>query len=318
MNHLTLKYVNPSYSNVAIPYLVLFDSDVLLKFDFDNKRMTIKNEAINLDLLQKNSKSSYFGSTNQIKNEKISELKTYFKNEKVFLNWNNLLMNNMNIEKVVNSINNNILKHENMHITTTTIEHCLINERNIDVFESWLFHVYSSTLLFNGNNNIKKAYAGVKSRDVDTQIRALCTTNTGRIPINASEKRILYALQLRKVRSFSDYLTDNKFELKDKVILYRLLFEGKGETLLSRKNDEFRSVIPESYINILKKVRTIDFQWAEHLMSKTSGWVSLYLDFSFDKYLKSKPDLSKSKFFDIYFQELSVIINKLRLDRGER
>lgn len=318
MNHLTLRYVNPSYSNVAIPYLVLYDSDVLLKVDFTNKRLTLKVESINIDSIEMDARSSYYGSNKYKQNNDIIQLKRYLSDCKLEFDSYKLSFVNLKIKDFVNSINKNILNFENIHLTTTTIEHCLINDGNVDVFESWLFHVYSNTLLFNNNKNIVKAYGNVKKRDVDTQIGALCITKNGRRPESTVERRILKIIQLRKIIEFNAYLKSNNFELKDKVILYRLLFGGKCETLLSRFNDEFRTQIPGEYIEMLKKVRTVDFLWAEHLFSKTSGWVSQYLDYCAEVYIKSKPDLTITKFFDIYFQELSVIIYKLRLDRGER
>jgi predicted ATP-dependent endonuclease of OLD family len=107
MNDVTQKYVNPSYSNVSIPYLVLYDSDVMVDFNFNNDTYSFNTEKINLKTLQRKYSKSFFNvQTNKTK----SALKSLLLNEgsKLEFEANKLDIKKFSLESFIGFINKEV------------------------------------------------------------------------------------------------------------------------------------------------------------------------------------------------------------------
>ncbi|WP_299569728.1 retron Eco8 family effector endonuclease [uncultured Shewanella sp.] len=317
MNHLTLRYVNPSYSNVAIPYLVLFDADVLLGVDFVNNKFVVNSKTIDLFNIAENTSNSYFGSKEYRQNKESLRIIEYLRGKELLLSKNRLKIMNVDMPSIIRSINKGVLNPNNTHIANTTIEECLISSDSLIIFEKWLIKKFDK-LVFLKDCNIVERYEAVKNKNTDVLFSALCCNVSGLTPSTTIESKIFRKVKKIKLLEFERKLRSLDIIGEERATLYRILFCGKGETLISRDNENFLKFVPADYKEQLKFIRQKDLAWASSLMGKTSGWVSDFLEFSINKYCRN-PDGSYSKsLFLIYFNELSGIINLLRSDRGGR
>ncbi|EAO5180687.1 hypothetical protein E8A31_24795, partial [Salmonella enterica] len=125
-----LKYINPSYSNTAIPYIVLYDADHLFSFDNQNKKFTLKTGKLSIAQVRNKYKYSYIGSSNFQAKRNIDMFLKGLNNTTIQTDSNNINITNIDWHGLINRINKFILSKENYWITSTTIEGCLINEKS--------------------------------------------------------------------------------------------------------------------------------------------------------------------------------------------
>ncbi|WP_409424612.1 hypothetical protein [Pseudoalteromonas sp. RW-H-Ap-1] len=81
-NKVMLNSINPRSANVAIPYLVIYDADKLLKYDFPKSTLTFRNDTVDLYELAKPYKFSIYGSKKYTQGANIKYLISHDKNEK--------------------------------------------------------------------------------------------------------------------------------------------------------------------------------------------------------------------------------------------
>jgi len=250
------SYINPSYSNTAIPYLFLFDADKIYSFkrdsvnpkirklSFENKNKNlyrlpdgkVENEADINKLISKYSKG--FNKKYKDKLETIQKLKTVHNKE---FNFNKLSFRINEVEEYKESIEliQNYLDNYNVKFLHTTMEEVLINTSCKNLFFDWLKNQYG----------IKKT--------------------------NFSKRK-------GKKRKF---ITNNIL-----VEYFRLLFDGKMETLVpykhinSQNNKNYQSKKMLKYLNL--KLNKQD---------KTSGWATSFLSFAIDEIENSLTETNKDK-----------------------
>ncbi|EEX34436.1 MULTISPECIES: retron Eco8 family effector endonuclease [Vibrio] len=108
--------------------------------------------------------------------------------------------------------------------------------------------------------------------------------------------------------------TSGSVDIDDKILLacIKLMFDGKSDTQF-KKTKKFKQV--EDLIFYV----TGQAYWPT--VSKTSGWVTSFLDFSIDEIEKETLSSQDQNFYSIfngYFPELYVILNRLYPDRLQR
>jgi len=145
------SYINPAYSNTAIPYLFLFDADKIYSFkrdsanskirklSFENKNKNLyrlpdgkpENEADINKLISKYNKG--FNKKYRDKLETMQKLKIIHNKE---FNFNELSFRINKIEEYKESIDliQNYLNDYNVKFLHTTIEEMLINDKSKDIF----------------------------------------------------------------------------------------------------------------------------------------------------------------------------------------
>lgn len=313
-----LKYINPSFSNTSIPYLVMYDADKIFNFDAKNKKIIFTKEKININQLRKKYKYSLFGSENhEIKNSIDKTIKILEKN-KFPTDQYNIKITNIDWNKFINIINNRILYKDNHWITHTTIEGCLINEKSLPLFKKWILFEIKVNLKPLENENINKIINLKINKQINTteQLLKTCASllkKTDKEPkIGKNESIFIHKIKNELINIINTRINSSFPNEKNQSIALRLIFCGKTETLISKDNKNYQLVIDSSFRKEIADFQN-EFKFFNYLIGKTSGWVTEFINFSIsdiDKNSKNNREFFEK--FKLIFPELNEIIDKLR------
>jgi len=269
INDVALKYINPSYSNTSIPYLIIYDADKLINIDFTKQKLNFKKDVLNLYNFLKLYSKSYFGSKKYLIYEFLKQLLAWEKKILLQFDSKKLFMVNINYKLLISYINSEFAIFKNYRINNTTIEEVLINEKSFSLFRKWLFLEFK--------NSIKTSYND-----------------------KTPESKIL-TIKKNKIKEYVSFrrFIKNNFNYKERVILFILLFGGKSETSVATFTSNYNS-IDEQFRKNLKKVKKNWFENKKslnlsYLMGKTSGWTTSFLNFAIDEIEKSITETDEKK-----------------------
>ena len=313
-----LKYINPSYSNTAIPYIVLYDADHLFSFDNQNKKFTLKTGKLSIAQVRNKYKYSYISSSNFQAKRNIDKFLKGLNNTTIQTDSNNINITNIDWHGLINRINKFILSKENYWITSTTIEGCLINEKSLILFKKWMLSEVLGNLNPKNIGNIDEIINSARLSPYlnDTQLLQTCESVLSNDPAiqTLSDQNRLF---IRKLKSDLVKLLNRRLNTvfpDDKIqsIVLRLLFCGKTETLTATFNKNFKKIVPVHFATEISNFRN-DFTMLGYLTEKTSGWVTKFVDFSINEIEKNSADIKGfHDEFRLIFSELSSILDRLR------
>lgn len=288
-NELSLKYMNPSYLNTSIPYLVLYDADKLISINIKDSKLTFSNRSeIQLMKYAKLYMNSYIGSKQNLIYDFLKQLLEWNKKVNLIFNNNNLYIDNFNYDLLIQYINDEFLKKENFLLNRTTIEEVLINQENFYLFKRWILKEF--------RNSISLSY---NSRTPKCQIKKI------------KKKKI------NELKKFNRYIKNLNFDKKKLARVFIMIFGGKTETLIGTFTDNYDELDIE-FKNVIKKIKKDFIEEKKslnlgYLIGKTSGWATKFIDFSIKEITKStKDDSNFEDEFQKKFRELYVIISDIR------
>lgn len=279
-NDVALKYLNPSYSNTSIPYLVLYDADKFIEFDFKNKKIAFTNKTIGFKNLQKVYKYSYFKSK---KYYYYQILKNTINNTSDFnIEFDeNIYVKNINMDILMNDFNKYFLKPHCYYSNKTTIEEVLINKKTIKDLYRWFIVNYLSF-----SEKQKKAPL------------------TAKIKIKKSK--------IIKIKECIEYIKINFPSEEKQLTLFLLIFNGKTNTLISMENENYMILIDQSFIDKVNKVKNTLLKDVDRFFSKTSGWTTSFINFKIEKLIKNNENKDLLDSFKDDFEELYDIIDYIK------
>lgn len=318
-NEFVLKYINPSYANMAIPFLVLYDADKLLSFNFNNNKIILKTSSINIDEIRKKYKYAIYKSPYFNLEKNINKLKNKLENKNIKYDDLKLKIENEDYQKLVLEINKIVL-NENYWIISTTTEGLLINRSSIKLFKKWLKHEIRNGLNVRQNGgDIKEKIKSEKEKFLESKdLLATCTNLLSYCShephLEKEQKYFILNLKRKLIHHIFFQLQTNFPNREDQLIVLRLIFCGKSDTLLGRKDKDFIKIINnEDFIRKLKSLRTEYMISISYLFDKTSGWITKFMDYSIDWVNKNKEDKTFYDEFKLLFPELHSIIEQLQL-----
>ncbi|MCK9477871.1 MAG: retron Eco8 family effector endonuclease [Candidatus Muirbacterium halophilum] len=295
-NELVLKYINPSYANTSIPYLVLYDADKLITIDIDNKKLDFNKFTINIVSYFNLYKKSYIGSKQKFLYNLLKQLLEWKKS--IILEFDsNLYIKNINYSLFIKYVNDVFLAQENYILNKTTIEEVLINNDSFYLFKRWLIYEYQTNIYKSMNNKIPTI-----------------------------EKNKIIIAKTKNMKNFKKFI-NTKFATKREVTTaFILVFSGKTETSITTSTKNYNK-IDSNFIENINKIKETYLSNSlnlGYLLGKTSGWVTSFLNFSINKIENNiekkqfENQIDKDKEFRIefkkYFGELydtiSIIENK--------
>lgn len=174
-DNIKIKHINPSYSNAAIPFIVLYDFDKVIDIDKNAKVLKLKNSSV--DFKEKASKSKMNYPKDFFYDKKVSLKKLYLKyltnNYNYSFNFeslNEITINKMNFKEKVFfgkyrfkedyssfvSIMKKYLELENIFINSKTIESLIITEININIFLEWFFYELNLNITLKKEESIEQ------------------------------------------------------------------------------------------------------------------------------------------------------------------
>ena len=320
INMVSIGGISPRFSNAAIPFLVLYDLDKVMEVDIPGQQLKLNTTNVDFLSFLKKSNRSYYGSDEF---EKKRFLQKYLSNEnggRVTFDQTNVSItrmekfDGMGFGEYIDLINSSILSYYNYTLAKTTIEGALINKDTKKYFLRWIFYEFtkfsnvgvlknkSATLAYFANNTNFSS-----DRDVMTAIKALLEPTT---PSDLTPFEALFIQKLKKAYIKILLKKINKGFSNDVEIMtaFRLLFNGKTESLVAFKN---KSKLEQQYRIALEDLEKF-FCPLNHLTTKTSGWVTKFLDFSIDMMDKKTEQKGFYGAFSKDFSEIFDILEKLQ------
>lgn len=279
-NDVGLKYLNPSYSNTSIPYLVLYDADKFIEYDFDNNKISFTNKALGFKQLQKIYKNSYFGSKKYYYYQMLKNTINNTADQNVEFT-NNIYLKNINIDILMNNFNKYFLKPHSHYSNKTTIEEVIINKNTLDDLCKWLTQEY-----FKFNLKQKNAPFIIKTK--------------------------LKKQKISHIKNIRNYILTNFQTDKERLTLFLLIFNGKSNTLISTENENYKKYIDLNFRNKVDSVKTTYLKPLETYFSKTSGWATSFLNFKINQLIKNNEKDQIVDEFGKAFEELYDIITHIK------
>ncbi len=245
-NDLVLKYINPSYANTSIPYLVIYDADKFLQIDIDKKKLSFIKKIINIESYLTIYKNSYIGSKYKLIYIFLKQLVEWQKSLDLELSNNLLFVNNFMYNLLIKYLNEHFLKKENYLLNRTTIEEVLINENSFKLFTKWIYF-----------ESITKQY------------------NILTIP-KINRKKIK-KIKINILKEFKIFIKENFENEKELIAIVILIFGGKTQTTITKSTDNYK-FLDEKYKDFIKKIT--DYFLCNLGLStsigKTSGWITKF------------------------------------------
>lgn len=316
-NEVTLKYLNPNYSRAAIPFLILNDADVLVKFDYANSKLTLCSSKHNFTKITNNYQLNFFTKTDLRKKTILEHINTHDKKTIKFdvekIGFDTFKMNNY-IQAI-----NEILSEKNCYLTTTTIEGSIINEMSLPIFEKWLIKKFTKEMNYSGEskgismrlNSLEKDISS-KSKTYTQAFNSIFSLEYNNCELSTSELLTLKKIKTNHIKECKRQILNYSTTPKLLLNLIRVVFDGKTDNLLSREHKNYTPTVDVKFRDTVKIVRTHYFEKLNPIMGKTGGWVTDFLDFSIDYIaINTKNSQEFNKMFSLIFPELFSIIKKV-------
>ena len=313
----TLQYLNPNYSKAAIPFQIIYDSDVAIAFDYRAKTLTLKNSKVKLFDYKTKIKFCFFNKRN-IQRRKVIESVMKYNNKALSFTSKGISFEGFSLNRYVRAINE-ILSNDNITLTYTTIEGSLINENSLHLFERWICNYYLNKMSYSGENSQPSRMFASFKRDLSTGrktcselINNILAIDYIEVELSSSDLEFIKKLTLNHLKHCKKEIRRFTKSKNDMLNIYRLVFEGKTDTLLSRLNNDYTSVVHSDVVEIVKKFRTTYLYALNPIMGKTGGWVTEYLNFAIEEINSNSSDLNDfRRKFAFHFSELYAIISKV-------
>ena len=314
-NDLTMKPINPSFSNLAIPYLKLFDADLLIETNLSNGTFKFQDKKLDLKALYKKYQCSYYGS----KSYKIrSNIKSALRHEGLAktLTPNNLNFDKFKYEEFIRWLNNNILIKDRTLIASTTIEGSLINDNSITILFHWLINEFIENIQIGGKGDVKSRINNIAAnypvdKSVGKHFSKVFAHPPSQDKFTGKQLKIAKLVKLNFLNNIKVDLKNKGLSEKEIVIVFRLVFGGKTNTLI--KLSKSTKTVPKDIVELVFKIREIYLRMLPYKVAKASGWVTSFMNFSIDYITQVRCKENGTSFnteFEKIFPELYDIIDK--------
>ncbi len=325
-NDVALGGINPRFSNASIPYLVLYDLDQLIEINYVSKKVYLKVNKINLKKLTETCKYPFFGSKKYDLNKSINSIVNTINDKKIVLDKNNIHIESIGsmgyfADELVALLNYRVLNNFNYMVTLTTIEGVLISEASISLFVRWLRSELEKNVNIPNDkyasSKIAKCMQKTNMSSLDSIIISMSKLfkedEEFYIPFGVIEKQYLKTLKANYRKLLFREALKNFPTKRDLVAAMRLIFEGKTSSLISLKGEKARNpkALDAAFAVNVDVLRSRLLPMA-HLLSKTSGWVTRFLDYSIDEIEKLESSNKGDKIFSRKFPELYDILSRLQ------
>lgn len=290
-NEVMLKATKPSNSNVLIPYLVLYDADKMIDVNPDNGAISFLSKEVNIPLITSEYKKSFWGSKKYDDHKKLSNILKISKvpNE---LNEHSTSFKKINIDSIISKINRVITTSERTKIAPNTIEGYLINNNSIRLFIRWLsLEFYKHVKV--GPKGDPDIVIGIHRKrypngfDVVRCFNAIFKDYPCESDISVENLKFVELVKRLYLKEILKEFQKCNVSLNDRVIVLRIAFEGKSDTLCSKDNNNYTKLIHQTIRDLVSIVKDRLVDKLPYGSSKTGGWVSSFLDFSINELRKS-------------------------------
>ncbi|HAI5114825.1 TPA: AAA family ATPase [Escherichia coli] len=306
-----LRNINPTYSQAAIPFLIVKDIDKVIKLDYKNEILSLDGDVSLVNKLIRKGSLKFYNPSLIKKIDSAKEIIRADKSKKE-MSVDGLFFKTFKIENFVRDFNK-LLKSFNLNYMTTTIEGALINEHSLKYFYRWICHIVFNQLDVN-NENPKKMFAGLM-RTYNLKDGAISILNSAFVLsthlsiLDPVEQKLVFKVKKRALFLIKKSIKGDFKNNKEITTLFRLLFGGKTATLISLEMNLKKSCqrIDPSITATIKKYKSNELKFLLPYTTKTSGWVTSFLDFTIAKLEQENADKIAENLRFLFPEIISII-----------
>lgn len=314
-NEVMLKAIKPSNSNVSIPYLVLYDADKMIDVNLNDGAVNFLSKEVDIPLIRDKYKKSFWGSDNYNNRINLNNILTV-NGRRNDLSINKTSFEKFDIENLIRRINRVITKSDRLVIASNTIEGYLINENSRNMFIKWLIYMFKDTLTVgpkgDANINIDRYRIAYPNVNLNKCFKAIYNTYHLKSPLSPANSIFCDLIKKEYIQNVAKKFFKCKVSKRDIIIILRLSFEGKTDTLCSKDNKNYLGSIDIKIRDLVTILRSDIVDKLPFGGSKTGGWVTSFLNYSLEEISKeSSSEVDFKMKFKRAFPELSSIINEI-------
>ncbi len=313
-NEVMLKAINPKNSNLSIPYLILYDADKMISVNPNDGAISFLSKEVNLFTIKDSLKFPVWGS-DTYKSKKALKWILEQHEKKQELVSSNAEFKYYKYKEFIKRINMLTVDLSRKYVTSTTIEGSFINEKSLKIFTLWIVSELKNNTFIGGKGDLPKRINGLskafnKSNNVKSAY--LGTFAQPKYYGDLPKPIIKFSRKVKRLYIFNiiDDIKNKGYSTQYLVIIFRLIFEGKTDTLVSCSNKNYHKLSPalKKDVDEFKKNYMKNFPYS---LSKTGGWVTSFLNFSI-RYMEHEQnthtDRTFTSLFKYYFPEVYDIV----------
>lgn len=283
-NEVLLAGINPQFSNLSIPYLILYDADKMISIEPDNGLIIFKKAEVNLFEIKDKYSRTFFNEKNAKIYEEVNEILTKNHEKTKALLPSKIGFKEFNYSGFIKRINRLTVDTHRKFIAETTIEGALINEHSIDIFLKWIAYEFMHNLPLGGKGSLCKRYQNLKAAYLrDGKLSKLFCGLFGfpkeKDLIDKEICRDAKKIKIKYLKSMKSEIYNLNLSRDELVTILRLVFEGKTSTLVSCSNNHYTKISPDIKAHV-KNFKEVYLKQFPCQTTKTGGWVSKFIDFS--------------------------------------
>lgn len=310
-NDVILDNINPGYSKAAIPFVIVKDIDTLVDYSITSEKLSFR--PLFHDLIKDISRDFDYYNASFVKTRRDIEWFNSITTSKKKNTDAGLFFKRFNLQNFHIKINKSV-SHLNHYFMATTIEGSLINEQSLPYILSWIKDIILTEMVVINKNpekflNAMLAKHSLKS-DIVQLVRCLFSLSKDRERLSLKLERKLLQIKLTYITHLEKQIYIDFNGDKEIVLALRLAFGGKTETQYTlerlRKNGE-----APAFLAKIKNYKNNELHFLESRMSKTSGWVTAFLNFTIQEIKEEETDDDKVRQkLSFIFPEIISIIEK--------
>lgn len=313
-NEVILKAINPSRANVSIPYLILYDADKMVNINPANGKIDFLKKEVNLHEINRKYKYSFWRSQSHNYKRRLAGLIS-FQGKGYPLNNDKTTFTQFNIEGMIERINRVLIESERTMVLPTTIEGSLINRNSLSLFLKWLRYEFDRNVSIGTKGDPNFVISSYVSKswvfDVFNCFKAIFGNHKTNCEISPGNLSFSEQVKSKFLKQIILEFRKEKVNKSELIIILRLAFDGKTDTLYSVEN--------KNYQYIGKRIKALVSCLKDNLFpvipgagKKTGGWVTSFIDFAFAHFNEnSASEYEVRDKFTRAFPELNSIIKEV-------
>jgi len=314
-NEVMLKAINPAKSNVAIPFLILYDADKMINVDLKNGAINFLSKEVDMFKIRNSLKYSFWGSKNAYLHKRLGSI-LKLNGVKNHLTDNKLAFKKRNISDLIEKINTILLEKECILLAPNTIEGFLISSRSQRIFIKWIKIEFLKNSAPGSKGDVNVIIEKYKNTILDKSNLERCFLSifTGwNSSKEISQDNMIFAHKIRAMmlNHIVSKFKESQITKSERLIIFRMLLKGKSDTLCSIENNNYNYISKETKV-LIKFLDKNVIKFIPSCNSKTGGWVSSFLNFSIEELrgtTTSPAELEKA--FAFTFPQISRIIENV-------
>ena len=313
-NEVMLRAVNPAKSNVSIPYMVLYDADKMISINPKTGSIDFMQKEVNLHEIRSNYRSSYWGGRHYDYHRRLSNILSIngVAND---LDKYKISFAKFNLMDMISRVNRVLIKSERFFVASTTIEGLLINKNSLRVFIRWIISQFNinAKIGVKGDPNIviPKFHDQKVVMGTYRCFKSIYGGHSNDHVITAENKLLAEDIKKCYLVEIMNEFRKLKIKRSEILIICRVAFNGKTDTLYSKENDNYKYV-NQTVQDLVTIIDSYLFPYIPGANLKTGGWVTSFINFAFDFFQGKSENILELKYeINRAFPELNVIIKEI-------